>query len=60
MQDPSLECELINRGCFATKAEARLALLHYIEVYYYDRSAPPLGYLYLSNYEWGARNQPES
>ena len=30
----SLECELIDRRSFATKAEARLALFEYIEGFY--------------------------
>ena len=31
MQDPGLECELIDRRRFAIKAEVRLALFQHIE-----------------------------
>ncbi len=48
----SLECELIDRRCFATKAEARLALFQYIEGFYNThRRHSSLGYLSPINYE---------
>jgi len=30
----TLECELINRRCFRTQAEARMAIFRYIEAWY--------------------------
>ena len=48
----SLECELLDRRRFATKAEARLALFQYIEGFYNTRRRhSSLGYLSPINYE---------
>ena len=48
----SLECELLDRRRFATKAEARLALFQYIEGFYNtQRRHSSLGYLSPINYE---------
>ncbi len=48
----SLECELIDRRRFATKAEARLDLFQYIEGFYNThRRHSSLGYLSPLNYE---------
>ena len=48
----SLECELIDRRRFATKAEARLAVFEYIEGFYNTRRRhSSLGYLSPMNFE---------
>ncbi len=48
----SLECELLDRRRFATKAEARLALFEYIEGFYNTRRRhSSLGYLSPINFE---------
>ncbi len=48
----SLECELLDRRRFATKAEARLALFEYIEGFYNtQRRHSSLGYLSPINFE---------
>ena len=48
----SLECELLDRRRFATKAEARLALFEYIEGFYNTRRRhSSLGYLSPVNFE---------
>ena len=48
----SLECELLDRRRFATKAEARLALFQYIEGFYNTRRRhSSLGYLSPMNFE---------
>ena len=48
----SLECELLDRRRFATKAEAKLALFQYIKGFYNtQRRHSSLGYLSPINYE---------
>ena len=48
----SLECELIARNTFRTKAEARMALFTWIEGWYNPRRRhSALGYLSPANYE---------
>ena len=48
----ALECELLNRRNFRTKAEARMAIFEFIEGWYNPgRRHSALGYLSLVDYE---------
>ncbi|EFK97266.1 IS3 family transposase [sediment metagenome] len=48
----SLECELLDRRCFRTQAEARMAVFRYLEGWYNPRRRhSALGYLSPMNFE---------
>jgi putative transposase len=56
----SLECELLDRRRFKTRAEARLAVFEWIEGWYNrHRLHSSLGYLSPREFEHGALSQPE-
>ncbi len=57
----TLECELLDRRKFRTKAEARMAVFQFIEGWYNPgRRHSALGYKSPVNYERQAREQLES
>jgi transposase InsO family protein len=57
----TLECELLDRRKFQTKAEARMAVFQFIEGWYNPaRRHSALGYQSPINYERSAQTRPES